>query len=67
MLTALCIITAEALTSEEHERLNGSVVHILETGGAGREALLDQVRRWVSASAGSRQKVSADGNQEARS
>ena len=64
---ALCIITAEALTAEEHERLNGSVVHILETGGAGREALLDQVWRWVSASAGSRRKAPADGNQEARS
>jgi GAF domain-containing protein/DNA-binding response OmpR family regulator len=44
------VITAKDLTAEDHERLNGSVVRILQKGAYGREELLDEVRTLLSAS-----------------
>ena len=52
------IVTAKDLTAEEHERLNGSVVRILQKGAYGREELLAEVRALVAASIGRRRKES---------
>jgi CheY-like chemotaxis protein len=49
------IITAKELTADELERLNGSVVRILQKGAYGRDALLAEVRALVGASIGRRQ------------
>jgi signal transduction histidine kinase/CheY-like chemotaxis protein len=48
------IITAKDLTSEERERLNGSVVRILQKGAYGQEELLAEVSALVAASIGRR-------------
>jgi signal transduction histidine kinase/CheY-like chemotaxis protein len=48
------IITAKDLTSEERERLNSSVVRILQKGAYGQEELLAEVRALVAASIGRR-------------
>ena len=48
------IITAKDLTSEERERLNGSVVRILQKGAYGQEELLAEVRALVAGSIGRR-------------
>ncbi|MGH9651701.1 MAG: response regulator, partial [Terriglobales bacterium] len=48
------IITAKELTTQDRERLNGSVVRILEKGGAGQDTLLSDVRAMVRAAIGSR-------------
>ncbi|HTO44688.1 MAG TPA: GAF domain-containing protein, partial [Burkholderiales bacterium] len=44
------IVTAKDLTAEDHERLNGSVVRILQKGAYGREDLLAEVRALLAAS-----------------
>ncbi len=46
------IVTAKDLTAEDHERLNGSVVRILQKGAYGREDLLAEVRALLAASIG---------------
>jgi CheY-like chemotaxis protein len=48
------IVTAKDLTAEDHERLNGSVVRILQKGAYGREDLLAEVRALLAASIGRR-------------
>ncbi|MGQ0579452.1 MAG: GAF domain-containing protein [Betaproteobacteria bacterium] len=48
------IITAKDLTAEDHERLNGSVVQILQKGAYDQQQLLAEVRALVSASIGRR-------------
>jgi CheY-like chemotaxis protein len=48
------IITAKDLTAEDHERLNGSVVRILQKGTVDQEELLADVRALVAASIGRR-------------
>jgi len=48
------IITAKDLTTEDHERLNGSVVRILQKGAYAREDLLAEVRALLAASIGRR-------------
>ena len=48
------IVTAKDLTSEEHDRLNGSVVRILQKGAYAQEELLAEVRTLVAASIGRR-------------
>jgi len=48
------IVTAKDLTAEDHERLNGSVVRILQKGVYGQEELLAEVRALVAASIGRR-------------
>jgi CheY-like chemotaxis protein/anti-sigma regulatory factor (Ser/Thr protein kinase) len=48
------IVTAKDLTSEEHDRLNGSVVRILQKGAYAQEELLAEVRALVAASIGRR-------------
>ena len=48
------IVTAKDLTAEEHERLNGSVVRILQKAAHEQEALLADVRALVAASIGRR-------------
>jgi signal transduction histidine kinase/CheY-like chemotaxis protein len=52
------IITAKDLTAEDHERLNGSVVRILQKGVYGREDLLAEVRALLAASIGRRRERS---------
>ncbi|HXX12287.1 MAG TPA: GAF domain-containing protein, partial [Burkholderiales bacterium] len=44
------IVTAKDLTAEDHERLNGSVVRILQKGAYDREDLLAEVRALLAAS-----------------
>jgi CheY-like chemotaxis protein len=44
------IVTAKDLTAEDHERLNGSVVRILQKGAYGREDLLAEVRALLATS-----------------
>ena len=46
------IVTAKDLTAEDHERLNGSVVRILQKGAYGQEDLLAEVRALLAASIG---------------
>jgi hypothetical protein len=46
------IVTAKDLTAEDRERLNGSVVRILQKGAHDQEALLADVRVLVAASIG---------------
>ncbi len=41
------ILTARDLTAEERERLNGSVLRIVEKSGVNRDRLLDEVRRTL--------------------
>src|SRR5262249_11514344 len=53
------IITAKGLTAEDHERLNGSVVRILQKGAYGREDLLVEVRALLAASIGRRKERSS--------
>jgi signal transduction histidine kinase/DNA-binding response OmpR family regulator len=48
------IITAKDLTAVDHERLNGSVVQILQKGAYDQEQLLADVRALVTASIGRR-------------
>jgi CheY-like chemotaxis protein len=48
------IITAKDLTAEDHERLNGSVVRILQKGAYAREDLLAEVRALLATSIGRR-------------
>ena len=48
------IITAKDLTAEDRERLNGSVVRILQKGAYGQEDLLAEVRALLAASIGRR-------------
>ena len=48
------IVTAKDLTAEDHERLNGSVVRILQKGAYEREDLLAEVRTLLAASIGRR-------------
>jgi CheY-like chemotaxis protein/anti-sigma regulatory factor (Ser/Thr protein kinase) len=48
------IVTAKDLTVEEHERLSGSVVRILQKGAYGKEDLLAEVRALLAASIGRR-------------
>ena len=50
----MVVITAKDLTAEDRERLNGSVVRILQKGAYGREELLAEVRALVAASIGRR-------------
>jgi hypothetical protein len=52
------IVTAKDLTAEEHERLNGSVVRILQKGAYGREELLAEARALVAASIDRRKRES---------
>jgi len=51
------VVTAKELTPRDHEQLNGSMVRILEKGGAGRDTLLEDLRSWLHASVHSREKV----------
>jgi len=53
------IITAKDLTAEDHERLNGSVVRILQKGAYEREDLLAEVRTLLATSIGRRKGRSA--------
>jgi GAF domain-containing protein/CheY-like chemotaxis protein len=48
------IVTAKDLTAEDHERLNGSVVRILQKGAYGQQDLLAEVRALLAASIGRR-------------
>jgi CheY-like chemotaxis protein len=48
------IVTAKDLTSEEHDRLNGSVVRILQKVACEQQELLADVRALVAASIGRR-------------
>ena len=48
------IVTAKDLTAADHERLNGSVVRILQKGAYGQEDLLAEVRALLAASIGRR-------------
>ena len=50
------IVTAKDLTAEDHERLNGSVVRILQKGAYEREDLLAEVRALLAASIGRRKR-----------
>ena len=47
----IVVITAKDLSSEDHERLNGYVVRVLQKGALSRETLLGQVRDLITASA----------------
>ena len=53
------IVTAKDLTAEDHERLNGSVVRILQKGAYEREDLLAEVRTLLATSIGRRKGRSA--------
>jgi hypothetical protein len=44
------IITAMNLTEADRQRLNGSVIQILQKGAYSREELLEQVRHLVAVS-----------------
>jgi GAF domain-containing protein/DNA-binding response OmpR family regulator len=55
----VAVITAKDLTAEDRERLNGSVIRILQKGAYGEEALLAEVRALVAASIGRRKRKSA--------
>lgn len=46
----IVVITAMSLTEAERQRLNGSVVQVLQKGAYSREELLEQVRSLVAAS-----------------
>jgi CheY-like chemotaxis protein len=46
------IVTAKDLTAEDRERLNGSVVRILQKGAYGQQDLLAEVRTLLAASIG---------------
>ncbi len=48
------IVTAKDLTSEDHDRLNGSVVRILPKGAYAQEELLADVRTLVASSVAAR-------------
>jgi PAS domain S-box-containing protein len=48
--TPIVIITAMDLTEADRQRLNGSVIQILQKGAYGREELLEQVRSLVATS-----------------
>jgi CheY-like chemotaxis protein len=48
------IVTAKDLTTEDRERLNGSVVRILQKGAYGQDELLAEVRGLVASSIGRR-------------
>ena len=48
------IITAKDLTASDHERLNGSVVRVLQKNAYTQEALLSEVRELLSLSIGRR-------------
>jgi CheY-like chemotaxis protein/anti-sigma regulatory factor (Ser/Thr protein kinase) len=48
------VLTAQYLSAEDRERLDGSVTRILQKGAHSREALLAEVRALVAASVGSR-------------
>ena len=50
----MVIVTAKELTDEDRERLNGSVVRILQKGAYAQEELLAEVRALVAASIGRR-------------
>jgi CheY-like chemotaxis protein len=50
----IVIVTAKDLTADDHERLNGSVVRILQKGAYGQEDLLAEVRALLAASIGCR-------------
>ena len=50
----MVIITAKDLTAEEHERLNGSVVRILQKRAYGRADVLAEVRALLANSIGRR-------------
>jgi CheY-like chemotaxis protein len=43
------VVTAKELMLEDHERLNGAVVKILQKGHSSRESLLSEVRELVAA------------------
>jgi GAF domain-containing protein/CheY-like chemotaxis protein len=43
------VVTAKELTPEDHDRLNGGVVRILQKGASSRESLLGEVRELVTA------------------
>jgi CheY-like chemotaxis protein len=47
----VAVITAKDLTSEDRERLDGSVTRVLQTGALSREMLLGEVRDLLVASA----------------
>jgi CheY-like chemotaxis protein len=53
------IVTAKDLTAEDHERLNGSVVRILQKGAYGQQDLLAAVRALLATSIGRRKGRSA--------
>jgi CheY-like chemotaxis protein len=46
----IVVITAMSLTEAERQRLNGSVIQVLQKGAYSREELLEQVRNLVAAS-----------------
>ncbi|MCL4303253.1 MAG: response regulator [Anaerolineae bacterium] len=46
----IVVITAMSLTEAERQRLNGSVIQVLQKGAYSREELLEQVRSLVAAS-----------------
>jgi CheY-like chemotaxis protein len=51
------IVTAKELTAEDRERLNGSVIRILQKGAYGEQELLAEVRALVAASIGRRKET----------
>jgi signal transduction histidine kinase/DNA-binding response OmpR family regulator len=52
------IVTAKDLTAEDRERLNGSVVRILQKGAYGEQDLLAEVTALLAASIGRRKRTS---------
>jgi len=50
----IVIVTAKDLTAEDRERLNGSVVRILQKGAYDQQELLAEVHALVAASIGRR-------------
>ncbi|MGH8678660.1 MAG: response regulator, partial [Burkholderiales bacterium] len=51
------IVTAKDLTAEDHERLNGSVIRILQKGAYAQEDLLTEVQALLAASIGRRKET----------
>jgi hypothetical protein len=54
------VITAKELTTEDHQKLNGSVEKVLQKGAYSREDLIGEVRDLVTASLRSKSAVTKE-------
>jgi len=48
----IVVVTAKEITDEDRRRLNGGIVGLIERGGLGRDAMLNQLREELSAAIG---------------